>query len=231
MALQAAGRHSLVDAAIEQLRDQIAAGTWPVDSRIPTEHELAEQLQVGRNTVREAVRVLCHTGMLQARQGEGTFVVSTTDPSALLRGTQRAGMRNVLEVRVALETDAARLAARRHTTEDLDRMRAALEAEQRTLRQGGDVEDAIDHDLRFHQALVESAHNPSLTELYRYFSSSVRSAMVAASGDQEMPPAAPDTHLALIDAVAGGDPDVAETACRTMLDEPVHAVESLLDQH
>lgn len=113
--LHAAGRRSLVDVAIEQLRAQLAAGSWAVGERIPTEHELAERLRVGRNTVREAVRVLVHAGMLVTRQGEGTFVRSTSDPAAVLRGVQRSGVRDVLEVRAALEAEAARLAAVRHT--------------------------------------------------------------------------------------------------------------------
>lgn len=56
MTLHAADRRSLVDTVVEQLREQLAAGTWQVGMRIPTEHELAELLGVGRNTVREAVR-------------------------------------------------------------------------------------------------------------------------------------------------------------------------------
>lgn len=103
--LQAAGRRSLVDTTIDQLREQLAAGAWPVGSRIPTEHELAERLRVGRNTVREAIRVLVHAGMLVSRQGEGTFVRSTSDPASVLRGVQRSGVRDVLEVRAALEAE------------------------------------------------------------------------------------------------------------------------------
>ncbi|GAA2931173.1 hypothetical protein GCM10020221_28730 [Streptomyces thioluteus] len=129
MALRAAGRQSLVDTVVDQLRTQVAAGEWRVGERIPTEHALAEQLQVGRNTVREAVRVLVHAGMLRSRQGEGTFVVSTADPAEIMRGVQRAGVRDVLELRIALEAEAARLAATRHEPADLKRMRDALEAQ------------------------------------------------------------------------------------------------------
>ncbi len=131
MALQAAGRQSLVDTVVEALRSQLAAGEWKVGARIPTEHALAEQLQVGRNTVREAIRVLVHAGMLRSRQGEGTFVVSAADPGDIMRGVQRAGIRDVLELRIALEAEAARLAALRHEPADLERMRAALDAQAR----------------------------------------------------------------------------------------------------
>jgi DNA-binding FadR family transcriptional regulator len=218
--LQAAGRTSLVDAAIEQLRAQLSSGSWQVGNRIPTEHELAEQLQVGRNTVREAVRVLVHAGMLQSRQGEGTFVRSTSDPAAVLHGVQRSGVRDVLEVRSALETEAARLAALRHTPEDLARMHAALDAEAHVLltepgRPGREA--SVEHDLEFHTAMVESAHNPALRESMR-----------AAFGDREMPEVDLLSHRALVDAIASGDPEAAEAASRRLIADPMETVARLL---
>ncbi|MFF4650327.1 FadR/GntR family transcriptional regulator [Streptomyces sp. NPDC001380] len=232
--LRAAGRRSLVDAAIEQLRGQLAAGAWRVGDRIPTEHELAEQLQVGRNTVREAVRVLVHAGMLVSRQGEGTFVRSTSDPASVLRGVQRSGVRDVLEVRRALEVEAARLAALRHTPADVARMRAALAAEAAVLAAHPDRTGrgaTVEHDLEFHTAVVEAAHNPALAEVYRYFGDSVRESMRTAFGDHEMPEVAVDTHAALVDAIESGDPERAEAACRALLAEPTAAVEQLLAEN
>ncbi len=229
--LQAAGRRSLVDVTIEQLRAQLASGAWTVGERIPTEHELAEQLQVGRNTVREAIRVLVHAGMLTSRQGEGTFVRSTSDPASVLRGVQRSGVRDVLEVRAALETEAARLAAVRHTPEDLARMRAALAREAEVIAahsERASREATVEHDLEFHTAIVEAAHNPALTEVYRYFSASVRESMRTAFGDHDMPEVVVATHAALVDAIESGDPQAAENACRALLNEPTAAVEQLL---
>ncbi|MGW6917838.1 FadR/GntR family transcriptional regulator [Kitasatospora sp. NPDC054939] len=229
--LQAAGRRSLVDTAIDQLREQLAAGTWAVGDRIPTEHELAERLQVGRNTVREAIRVLVHAGMLVSRQGEGTFVRSTSDPAAVLRGVQRSGVRDVLEVRAALEAEGARLAALRHTPEDIARMRAALAREAEVLAahpERAGREATVEHDLEFHTAVVEAAHNPALAEVYRYFGASVRESMRTAFGDHDMPEVVVATHAALVDAIESGDPDRAEAACRALLAEPTAAVEQLL---
>ncbi|WP_354641677.1 FadR/GntR family transcriptional regulator [Kitasatospora camelliae] len=229
--LHAAGRRSLVDVAIEQLREQLGAGVWPVGSRIPTEHELAERLQVGRNTVREAIRVLVHAGMLVSRQGEGTFVRSTSDPAAVLRGVQRSGVRDVLEVRAALEAEAARLAALRHTPEDIARMRDALAREAEVMASHPERtgrEATVEHDLEFHTAVVDAAHNPALAEVYRYFGASVRESMRASFGDHEMPEVNLTTHRALVDAIESGDPDQAEAACRELLAGPTAAVEQLL---
>ncbi|MFG3113120.1 FadR/GntR family transcriptional regulator [Streptomyces sp. NPDC048197] len=235
MALQAAGRRSLVDTVVEALRAQLTAGEWPVGSRIPTEHALAEQLQVGRNTVREAVRVLVHAGMLRSRQGEGTFVVSTADPGDILRGVRRAGIRDVLELRIALEAEAARLAALRHRPDDLERMRAALDAQAELADASGQpgsgsLELYADHDIAFHKAVVDAAHNTALTATYGWFSSSVREALVSALDDQAMPKIVHGDHRAVLDAIAAGDPDAAERATRDLLEKPKRAVEALLGE-
>ncbi|MFI0775537.1 FadR/GntR family transcriptional regulator [Streptomyces sp. NPDC021212] len=233
MALRAAGRQSLVDTVVEQLRAQLTGGEWRVGDRVPTEHALAEQLQVGRNTVREAVRVLVHAGMLQSRQGEGTFVVSTTDPAEVMRDVRRAGIRDVLELRIALEAEGARLAALRHHPADLERMRAAL-ASQAAFEdaegqpESGSHELYATHDVAFHTAVVDAAHNAALSATYGWFSSSVREALVASLGDREMPRIAPGDHHALIDAIASGDPTAAENAARALLETPKLAVETLL---
>ncbi|MEU7241053.1 FadR/GntR family transcriptional regulator [Streptomyces sparsogenes] len=233
MALRAAGRQSLVDTVVEQLRAQLTGGEWKVGDRVPTEHALAEQLQVGRNTVREAVRVLVHDGMLRSRQGEGTFVVSTTDPAAVMRGLRRAGIRDVLELRVALEAEGARLAALRHRPADLTRMRAALAA-QAALEDAAGQPDAdrhelyAEHDVAFHTAVVDAAHNSALSATYAWFSGTVREALVTALGDREMPRLVPGDHQAVVDAIASGDPEAAEAAARALLEVPKRAVEALL---
>ncbi|MFD8325251.1 FadR/GntR family transcriptional regulator [Streptomyces lydicus] len=233
MALRAAGRHSLVDTVVDALRSQLSGGEWPVGSRIPSEHALAEQLQVGRNTVREAVRVLVHAGLLRSRQGEGTFVVSTADPGDLMRGVQRAGIRDVLELRIALEAEAARLAALRHRPADLERMRAALDAQTELADADGrpradSLELYADHDIAFHKAVVEAAHNTALTATYGWFSSSVREALVSTLDDQAMPQIEHGDHRAVLEAIKAGDPAAAERATRDLLEKPKRAVEALL---
>ncbi len=233
MALQAAGRQSLVDTVVGELRAQLTAGEWPVGERIPTEHALAEQLQVGRNTVREAVRVLVHAGMLRSRQGEGTFVVATADPGDIMRGVQRADVRDVLELRIALEAEGARLAALRHRPADIARMRAALAAQAAFKNREGQPADGqyelyAEHDIEFHVAVVDAAHNAALSATYGWFSSSVRDALVASLRDRQMPRMHESDHHDLVDAIETGDPEVAERAARELLAKPKQAVEALL---
>jgi GntR family transcriptional repressor for pyruvate dehydrogenase complex len=76
---------------------------------LPGEAELARRLGVGRSTVREAIRALAYAGLLETRQGSGTFVRSVTPVDGWQAVLRRAAMLEVFEVRQALEVQAARL--------------------------------------------------------------------------------------------------------------------------
>lgn len=216
-------RGSLVETVIDSLRRAVEAGTWPVDHRIPTESVLADSLGVGRNTVREAVRVLVHAGMLETRQGAGTYVRARFDPGEILRRIDRAGLRERIEVRLTLEIEAARLAAQRRETNDLAAMREALDARAAA---GDDLGARIDHDERFHRAVVEAAHNGSLADLYRYFASAIRDTIERTEHDLDLPEPSQADHENLLDAVARGDGEAAATATRSLLAPSLTALDS-----
>src|ERR1044072_4667192 len=105
MPLTSPQRSALADQVISQLRAQITSGDWPVGSRIPTEPELVEQLGVARTPVREAVRALAHNGLLDIRQGSGTYVLATSELAGVM-SRRFAGMPDgdVKELRFTLET-------------------------------------------------------------------------------------------------------------------------------
>src|SRR3954451_13767940 len=123
MPLAAARPSGLVDHAIDQLRQSITSGEWPVGTRIPTEPGLATALGVGRNTVREAVRALAHSGILEVRRGDGTYVRATSEISAAIRRLCGPELREVLQVRRTLEVEGARLAAASRTDEEVAELR------------------------------------------------------------------------------------------------------------
>lgn len=83
-------------------------------------------LCVSRGTIREAVRVLVSQGLLETRQGSGTYVLSTTDTRLPLTMARRAGLRDLFEARCALDVEAARLASLRQTPEIIAELRALL---------------------------------------------------------------------------------------------------------
>ncbi|MCJ1888509.1 FadR family transcriptional regulator [Pseudomonas sp. LA21] len=208
-------KRSLVDIALEQIRARIDDGSWPLGQRLPPEPELAESLGISRNTVREAVRVLTFSGVLEVRQGDGTYVRACANPLDTMLVLARSSVEQALEARGIIEVEASRLAAERRTEADILALREALEAS--ALRHGGALDDYIAHDLVFHQRVVDSAHNPVLSELYRYFSQVIRAGLERTIGDPSRPQPSFELHRDLLDAIERGDADAAARANRALL--------------
>src|SRR4051812_5498879 len=140
------------------MRGAISSGEWPVGRRIPPEPELVQVLGVGRNTVREAVRALSHAGLLEVRQGDGTFVRATSEISGAVRRLCGTELREVLQVRRTLEVEGARLAATHRTDDELRKLTTLL-AERDAAMAAKDWERMIEHDAAFHGLLVQASHN------------------------------------------------------------------------
>ncbi|ANZ38383.1 GntR family transcriptional regulator [Lentzea guizhouensis] len=207
MPLATTRRAGLVDQVIDQMRGAITSGEWPVGQRIPPEPELVTALGVGRNTVREAVRALSHAGLLEVRQGDGTFVRATSEISGAVRRMCGTELKEVLQVRRTLEVEGARLAAKHRTdaelarlTELLQKRDAAMEAEQWA--------EVVEHDTAFHVLLVQCSHNTLLAELYQGLTEAVK-ASVAASVDTGTPGSDQVSHTGLLHAVRDGDQEKA----------------------
>jgi DNA-binding FadR family transcriptional regulator len=208
MSLTSPRRAGLTDQVIAQLRNQITSGEWPVGSRIPTEPELVERLGVARNTVREAVRALAHNGLLSIRQGSGTYVAATSELAGVMhRRFADAAPRHVAEVRSALESTAARLAAERRTERDLRQLDTLL-AHRETAWQSGDADRFVAADLTFHLAVVAAAHNEVLSELYADLGDLLRSGLTDDVGGELRPEHHLD-HARLVAAVRAGDGETA----------------------
>ncbi|MDV2079146.1 FadR/GntR family transcriptional regulator [Marinobacter xestospongiae] len=216
-------RGSLVDHAIETLRGAIEQGEWQVGDRLPVESELSESLGISRNTVREAVRVLVHVGMLETRQGDGTYVRANRDAGETLRRIDRAQLRDQLEVRLMLETEAARLAALRRTSDELNTLCETLD--QRAAA-GDDLDARIHHDERFHHALAAASHNSALTELYGYFAGAISRTIEQTELDHTLPEPSQEAHELLLAAVRRQDPEQAAARARALLQPSLDALAS-----
>ncbi|ATL30629.1 FadR/GntR family transcriptional regulator [Streptomyces formicae] len=166
----------LVEQAAARLREQITGGHWPVGTKLPGETTLAKELGVGRSTLREALRALSGAGLVRSRQGAGVFVVATEPVADWPTRLRRAAVSDVYEVRMLVEVQAAGLAARRRTDEDIAAMRAALDGRRAASEQG----DAafVDADIALHAAVVAAAHNPVLTDLFAEFMPALRQGLI-----------------------------------------------------
>ncbi|AZD27797.1 FadR/GntR family transcriptional regulator [Pseudomonas chlororaphis] len=211
-------KRSLVDQALEQLRQRINDGAWSIGQRLPTEPELAAELGISRNTVREAMRVLAFSGLVEIRQGDGSYLRAVVDPLDTLKALSQCSLEQARETRQIIETEAIGLAALRRTDQDLQALREALALSGDHYH--GDLESYIACDLMFHGRLVDAAHNPALSELYRYFSSVVGAQLRQTLSIHPRRQAVFDLHIDLLDAVEQRDPERAKAISRQLINEP-----------
>jgi len=169
---EAAGR-SLSDAVIIAIRDMITRGELQAGSRLPIERDLAEAIGVSRGSLREGVRALVSLGVLETRQGDGTYVTAL-DASVLMRPLSLiadlqlpSSVANLLAVRRLLEGEAAALAAHLITDEELADAAATLDSMDAMASDA--IEDGIDTfiegDRHFHAVIARASGNPALAIL------------------------------------------------------------------
>lgn len=216
--VQRVRRSGLVDQVVETLSAQVLTGAWPPATRLPSLTDLGAELDVGLSTVREAVQVLVHRGVLESRQGSGTYVRMDESDLPLALRLRRAAALDVYEARRSVEVEAARLAATRRTDGDLRTLRSALDLRRAAQAVGAISEWAL-ADLDLHRAVLAATHNPVLGILFDSFADAQQQAFT----DQSLDPASEvDTsaqHEALVDAIADRDLDAAVAATMSYLDQ------------
>ncbi|PTR29127.1 GntR family transcriptional regulator [Rhodococcus sp. OK519] len=215
----------LVPQVEELLRRRIDVREWAVGQRLPSEAELATELGVGRSSVREAVRLLVRDGLLDVRHGVGTFVVEPVGAAALEQLLRRSRVLEVLEVRRALEVEAARLAAERARPEDLAGLRQQV-AERHSSEASG-AEEFVRADLEFHRSVVILAGNPVLTALFDSVRPILHGALVDMLENEPTIPNTGDAHDALVAALERGDSSAAVAATTANLDPMIAKLEEV----
>ncbi|MBB3655963.1 DNA-binding FadR family transcriptional regulator [Rhizobium sp. BK650] len=223
--MQPINRTNLADTAIEAIRSEILAKRWPVGEKLPNEASLSAMLSVSRGTVREAVRVLVSQGLLDTRQGSGTYVVSTTDNSRPLTMARRASLRDQFEARCALDVEGARLTAIRKTPDVVAGLRALLA--ERGNYEGGNTAGFIERDLAFHKAVIAASGNQAMIEIYDFFSASIAET-IAATLDKAIPEPDMKAHQVIVDAIETGDPGKADAAVRGFMAPVLSALDRML---
>lgn len=203
---------SLVESLADALLQPILAGAWRPHDRLPSEHALAEQHQVSRAVVREAIARLKSDGYVETRQGKGAFVAAAPGGNAF-RLDVDGREDHLLELRALIEADCAALAAERHTEGDLRNLRAAQAAMRDAVAAGG---LGLAEDIRFHDVLAEAAHNPALRRFAAFIGRHAREAMQLARlsqlREQNRLAEIEAEHGAIIAAVENRDPQAARAA-------------------
>ncbi|MER7281899.1 FCD domain-containing protein [Dactylosporangium sp. NPDC000244] len=207
----------LVIQVTERFRELIQDGSWPVGEKIPGEHHLAEELGVSRGTVREALRALSITGLLEPRVGDGTYVRATDEiTGVLVRDERDAGLTTVLDVRGGLEAAAARIAARRADPAAVDALEGALAA-RALAHERRDRAGYVAADAAFHRGVVVASGNPLLLRLFDAVEGVINQSIEETAVFPE-DPGVRDAHAAILRAIRAGDADGAVAASYGLID-------------
>jgi DNA-binding FadR family transcriptional regulator len=217
--LEAVEARRLYRQIADQLRALIDSGEYAVGSRLPTERDLAEQLKVSRPTVREALIALEVEGRVRIRVGSGIYVieqaaVTTRWPTSVTI----EGPFELLRAREFIEGAIAEQAARVATSDDVERIDAALAA-MASVQHPGDA--SMIHDRAFHVAVAGSLENAVLVRVVgELFDQRLNPYFAKLAYHFENPGtwrAALAEHRAIRDAIAAGDADAAGVAMRNHL--------------
>ena len=211
-------RERLADSIYGQLLEGIATGNHSVGDKLPTEKQLSESFAVSRPVIREALTRLQSDGFIAARQGAGTYV-RNRPPSRLLRFAGAAGLSDFLasfEVRIALEGEAARLAAMRRTESDIVKINATLAELKQAIASGTATTDS---DFDFHRAIAGASGNPLFADIIQALlpprAEPGASAQVGyIRGNRVL-----DEHSRIAESIAASQPDSAEIAMRYHIDQ------------
>jgi DNA-binding FadR family transcriptional regulator len=215
---------NLTEEAVARIAGEIRKGRLAPGARLPTEQELMAAMGVSRTVVREAVAALRAEGLVTTRQGSGAFVAADAsrvpfriDPDGL---SSIGDVLEVMELRLAIEVEAAALAAERITPERLSPIGRALAAIETAIDRG---EGAVNEDFAFHRAIAAASGNPRFAELLEYLGRHViprQSIRVSVSTPQEQRRylmRIQKEHDRIHAAIASGQPAQARKAMRTHL--------------
>ena len=220
------------DVIFEKLEELIEAGYWKPGEQILTEAELSQRFNVGRSTVREALKRLRAQGLIHSHPGKGTFVKHPPTPeperysSALPEQLTREELLEVMDFRFCVEPFVASLATQHATREEIEELRRLTNAMKNNPLQSS--EQYADTDLQFHTLMAEASRNALFLAAMRTARPHMMKQHLLTSSVPEMRPMGPRYHYQLIEALEERMPRKAEAVMRAHIDETYHYVKKIL---
>ncbi len=216
-------RPSRTATVADGLLELVLDGTYPPGGSLPSEAELAARFEVSRLTVREAIRSLASTNVIDVQQGKSSVINSPDrwsplDPRLLQARGQASGQpmllpRKLIEARRTVEVGIAELAAGRRTDEHVEQLGHHLDA-MRQAHQDSDVERFVEADLAFHNTLFQAVDNVFLDAVFEPLALVLRTLRTTTSSVPQIREHAIDWHARILAAVAEGDPDLSRETMR-----------------
>lgn len=211
---------------VERLGTAIRLGILPAGARLPPERELADQLGISRSTLRQAITTLVQSGHLTSVRGRGggTFVVQEPPLAEGPPAPLRDDWREVLGLRVAVETGAATLAAERADAESIELMRECVER----MSARPEFDEYRRADIRFHIAIAQATGVPRLVALMTEVQAEVSELIAHIAHPDEVLTHSNTEHARLVEALAAHDAAAAVRILRGHLEGTEHILAGLM---
>jgi len=205
---------SLVSIVVKAILAEIAEGKLVAQSRLPTEQQLSEKLEVSRSVVREAISQLKADGVLTSRRGSGCFISSHPGGTVFRlpeASDSKKRLKQLFEMRVWMETQAAKAAADRRTKTDVKNILAALSLLADRRKAGDSGESVAAADVAFHRSIFIASKNDYFVAFHDFLSTHLRSELLAlwrGGGSDEVR----EEYAELFDAISRQDAAMAAFA-------------------
>ncbi|MEC8553372.1 MAG: FadR/GntR family transcriptional regulator [Planctomycetota bacterium] len=208
-------QQTTADLVVERIARVIKEQKLSSGERLPGEHELVEQLKVSRPVLREALARLQSMGLVDIQRGRGTFVGNRTSlancvtllRSAVIISPQE--LRSYVELRTAIEVQAARQAAELATDDDITELTSLLkQLDDEALP----YPDALELDFQFHRKLIDMAGNPLMQNMIEVIYEFVLTQMVLTTPSQRENALGRKLHKSILRAIRERNPDAAANA-------------------
>ncbi|GAA0344115.1 FadR/GntR family transcriptional regulator [Bowmanella denitrificans] len=229
--LQTANHNNLTHQLVHELGKAIVREQFAVGEGLPSEAEICNRYQISRTATREAVKMLAAKGLLVSRPRKGITVQSREhwnlfDPDVLdwiLSSTPSLQtLRDFLQLRLAIEPEAAALAAKNAKPEDIKAIGNAL-ARMKAAEEG--LEDPLEADIDFHSAILRASKNPFFMQLRSFIETALKVSIRFTNQFKGVDTASYEEHRKIYDAIAAGDAPLAHQTSHAMEAEALQLIE------
>ena len=209
---------------VQQILALIEAGKLKRGDQLPAERELTDIFKVSRTTVREAIRTLESMKLLQCRQGNGTYVLASSEealiqPLAAALFNEKDDIRDIFFIRRIIEPHVAQLAAENATPQEIEEMERMLQEQERCIRKRVNI---IETDSAFHSLLVKATKNRVIERLVLALIDLLRQSRekyLLEDENAERANRSLEGHQRVLSAIKNGDGDVARNSMMMHLEE------------
>lgn len=212
----------LADSIAQRITEMIEVeGRFAVGDKLPNENDLAQELGVSRSTLREAVKILTTSGILEIKRGKGTFVTANTIINSGDFGDIASGLDDLFEMRLMFEPDCAYYAAERATDEEIEIICKYGEAVEKKILSG---EDRTAEEQKFHESIANATHNSFVKQFMPIIFNAIKKGVVVLTKDQDVSDDNLKDDRLIMEFLKKRNPEGARTAMRLHI---IHAMERL----